>query len=83
MKVLNLTCVQNIDEYDGVKGQELYCDTDDVKVSYSVYNLNECPEDAILGRELFTAEDFIKALALGMQLAKNGYTDIAVKYVEE
>ena len=41
---------------------------------------NECPEDAVIGRDLFDEKDFIKAVKLGMELAKQGYDD--VKYVD-
>lgn len=46
---------------------------------FSAWNLNECPEDAVIGRDLFDEKDFIKAVKLGMELAKQGYDD--VKYV--
>ena len=45
---------------------------------FSVWNLNECPEDAVIGRDLFDEQDFIKAVKLGMQLAQEGYTDCKI-----
>lgn len=43
---------------------------------FSVSNLSECPEDAIIGRDLFDASDYIRAVRFGMELAKAGYDDI-------
>lgn len=43
---------------------------------FSAWNLNECPEDAVIGRDLFDEKDFIKAVRLGMELAKQGYDDV-------
>ena len=42
-------------------------------------NLNDVPEDAILTRELFNAEDFLNAVRLGMILADAGYTNLDVQ----
>lgn len=52
------------------------------KLLFSVCDLTECPEDAIIGRDLFDANDYIDTLHLGMQLAKEGYDDIEVEWVE-
>lgn len=51
---------------------------DDGKTIFSVCNLCECPEDAIIGRDLFDAHDFVRAVEYGMKLAKDGYTSIEV-----
>lgn len=45
---------------------------------FSVWNLNECPEDAVIGRDLFDEHDFINAVKLGMKLAQEGYTDCKI-----
>ncbi len=45
---------------------------------FSVWNLNECPEDAVIGRDLFDEQDFINAVKLGMMLAQEGYTDCKI-----
>ena len=31
-------------------------------IHFSVCNLRECPEDAIIGRDLFDVDDYVKAL---------------------
>ena len=41
----------------------------------------ECPEDAIIGRELFDVHDYISTVKLGMELAKQGYTEIELEEV--
>jgi hypothetical protein len=48
---------------------------------FSVSNLNECPEDAIIGRDLFDAHDYLKAVRYGIELAKQGYDE--VEYVDD
>lgn len=52
-------------------------------IYFCVYNLNECPEDAIIGRNLFTADNYIKALNEGIELAKKGYTSVEIGTYEE
>ena len=42
----------------------------------SVWNLNTCPEDAVIGLDLFDELDFIEAVKLGISLAKQGYDDV-------
>lgn len=51
------------------------------QVSYSVYDLCECPEDAKIGRDLFSGREYINAIKLGMELAKQGYTGIEIEEV--
>ena len=76
-KTLNLKITEYYDEdiYD-IGSQDLTCEQE--KISFSVQNLCDCPEDAIIGRGLFSANDYVKALELGMKLAQMGYTDIDV-----
>lgn len=45
---------------------------------FSVSNLADCPEDAIIPRDLFNAYDWITTVRFGLYLAKQGYTDINV-----
>lgn len=53
-------------------------------IHFSVCNLQECPEDAIIGRALFDVDDYVKALNKGIELAKKGYTSVEIgKYEEE
>lgn len=66
---------------DWVSRQEHHViDQDTDTEIFDVYDLSECPEDAIIGRDLFDGDDYIRTLQLGMELAKQGYTDIDVEY---
>lgn len=79
-KVLILDYSESKDDYGDVRGQEL--SNKNEKISFIAYNLCECPEDAIIGRDLFTADDYISALSLGIELAQKGYTDIEINEIE-
>ncbi len=47
---------------------------------FSVCNLSNCPEYAMIGRDLFDADDYLKAIKFGMNLAKQGYDDIQIEF---
>lgn len=79
-KPLVLDYSESKDDYEDVRGQELYNEIENI--DFYVYNLTDCPEDAIIGRDLFTADDYIDALHKGMELAKKGYTDIEINEIE-
>lgn len=63
------------DKYEGCNRQEVYIDDKEV---FYVYNLSECPEDAVIGRDLFIASDFIKAIKLGMKLYEEGIRELEI-----
>ena len=64
------------DEYYGFcKGEEVY---DGDKLLFDVYNLTDCPEDAIVGRSLFDSSNWIDAVRFGMELVRQGYDDVAL-----
>ena len=64
---------------DGYRcAEQLYWDVHGFRNSFFVRNLNECPKDAIIEGDLFSAEDFIEAVKFGMRLAQAGYDDIEV-----
>lgn len=69
------------------KGYDYYYDYQRVKdeegVKFSVYNLAECPEDAIIGRDLFNASEWIDAVKYGMELAKRGYDEIETVTIDD
>lgn len=52
---------------------------DDNHVIFSCSNLDDCPEDAIIGRDLFDGYDYIKAIEFGMKLVQEGYTEIELE----
>ncbi len=57
-------------------------DEDGNSVFY-VANLTHCPEDAIIGRDLVDAIDYIQAVKYGLELAKQGYDYINWVWEEE
>ena len=59
--------------------QKVWSDNEDEKVKCRFRDLNDCPEDAIIGRDLFDANDFIATLKLGFAIAKRGYDCITVE----
>ena len=75
-KVYKVIVNQKEDEYEGVRYQSINNDI----MRFSVSNLSECPEDAIIGRDLFDADDYIRAVRTGMKLAQEGYTDLDVEF---
>lgn len=78
LKEFELKVTERENKYDGVTMQKVWSDNEDEKVSFSVYNLSECSEDAIIGRSLFDAGDFIGTVKLGFRIAKRGYDKITV-----
>lgn len=68
-----LTLYEDTSKWYGLCGQTV-CDENGV--IFNVYNLNECPEDATIGRDLFNAKDFLEAVKYGIELAKQGYTEV-------
>lgn len=40
--------------------------------TFHVHDLNECPEDAIIGRDLVDAYDLLEVLKLGYEAGKRG-----------
>lgn len=49
---------------------------------FSARDLSHTPEDAILGRDLFSAYDYIKAVEFGMALQKQGYDTLDIIYTQ-
>lgn len=62
--------------------QTLRWDTHEFKGRFDVQDLCEYPSYAIIGRDLFDANDYIQAVKFGMALAAQGYTDIALSCKE-
>lgn len=73
-KILKLDILVSEDYYEDEYRQEICDDNNDIY--FSVHNLTECPEDATVYRNLFNADDYIRALNKGIELAKKGYTKI-------
>ena len=68
------------DRYVGVCHQNV---SDELETKFSVSNLSECPEDAIIGRDLFDASDYLRAVKYGIALAKQGYDDVEYELEQE
>ena len=79
-KILKVTIYQEPEEWGGGIHSQEVSSKDYDHIHYSVYNMCDCPEDAMIGRDLFSAEDYVDALKLGMKLAEMGYTDIETDY---
>ena len=76
---IKATIYYHNDPYEGVTWQEVEIKN---KEEFSCHNLDECPEDAIIGRDLFDANDYLNAVEFGMKLAKQGYDGIEVENKE-
>lgn len=68
-------------EWEGVFHQELW-DPDKKSCLFSVSNLWECPEDAIIDRALHNSGDARFLIEHGIEYAKGGYDNIKAIYVE-
>lgn len=75
IKVFKL--VEEENEYIGITSSQTVYDGD--KTVFDVWNLDECPEDAIIDRSLFDAHDWLSAVKYGIELARQGYTDVGFK----
>ena len=72
---LKVKVFEEIDEYDDTcRYQEINDKENDI--NFSVSNLDYCPEDAIIGRALFSANDYINTLNKGIELASKGITKV-------
>lgn len=66
--------VEEEDEYNSITSSQTVYDGD--KTVFDVWNLDECPEDAIIDRSLFNAFDWLRAVKYGIELARQGYTNV-------
>lgn len=81
-KILHVNFITVTDCWGDVCGHKLNS-PDSEKFAFTAYNLCECPEDATVDRDLFNGYDYLDAIQLGMELAKEGYTSIEVSDSEE
>lgn len=57
----------------------------DIEKEYSIYSVSdlwECPEDAIIGRALHNASDATYLIKRGLRYALEGYTDIKIIWAD-
>lgn len=79
-KMYPIVIEENYDDYLGlIHSQSMY--SKDRTLGYYVRNLTDCPEDAIINRDLVSAEEIINYIKFGMKLAQEGYTKIQVEYI--
>ena len=80
-KDLALDLIVEEDDYGYERYQEL--SNKENNIYFCVCNLNECPEDAIIGRDLFDAGNYVDALNKGIELAKKGYDYVYMREIKE
>ena len=73
--------VEEEDEYNSITSSQTVYDGD--KTVFDVWNLDECPEDAIIDRSLFDAHDWLGAVKYGIWLAQQGYTNVGFEMEEQ
>ena len=82
-KILKLDIYYTENMYIGGDRNQTIIDKEN-DINFGVSNLTDCPEDAIIGRDLFDSDDYIRALNKGIELANKGYTKvIAGKRIKE
>ncbi len=59
----------------GMREQSVYDPETDDEL-FSVYDLTEYPEDVTINRDLFDADDYLRAVRYGIELAKEGYDEV-------
>ena len=80
MKIKTYICKEEFDDYGGViDRQELLDPDNDMCLVFDVDNFTYNPEDAIIERGLFDADDYIGALNKGIELAKAGYDKVEIQ----
>lgn len=67
-KILKLDVCYVENDYEETLMEEIKDKDNDI--NFGVCNLDECPEDAIIGRCLFDTNDYIRALNKGIELLK-------------
>lgn len=77
-----MTLIEHYDNYECRRdSQTLEWDYDNFKGSFHVHDLCGEPEDALIERSLFNADDFIAVLEWGMDLGRKGYTGVDLKNI--
>lgn len=82
VKKLKLLYEYNEDYFDDSYQELVGVDSEGKEVTYfTAYNLE--PEDAIIGRGIFDANNFVSVLIMGINLAREGYTSVMISEREE
>lgn len=82
MSKIQFTIVSRVNEWGEIDKQRLL--DDEGNEIFSVRNLDQTPEEAIIGRSLVGALDIVDAIQYGIQLAREQDIDsIELKYGDE
>lgn len=81
--VIAYGCWSGIDDHNGVGVDWESVRDESGQEVFGVSGFEECPEDAIIGRGLVDANDYLKYLRQGIKLAQEGYTDVAADWQKE
>lgn len=81
-KTLRFKVCSTFDDYNQITEAQMVSNEEE-QISYYVQNLDQTPEDAIVDRDLFTAEDYIAAIQLGMDMREKGYTNVSIEWEEK
>lgn len=66
------------EDYDYYVKHHRVTDRNSGKVVFRACNLADCPEDAIIGRDIFDAYNWLDAVKFGMELVRQGYVDVVM-----
>ena len=82
--------MSNVYELKGFKSVSRWGDnrreevwSEELDYGFVACDLNECPEDATLDRDLFNSIDLLRAIKFGIELAKLGYDDVVIDWLED
>ncbi len=78
-KILFLNMEYQSDGFDEYRDSYQKISDKENNINFSVGDLCECPEDAIIGRSLFDVDGYVNALNKGIELAKKGYMKVEIK----
>lgn len=79
MNELTLKCKYEYDNNECIRTYQEICDKKN-NIDFAVSNFNYSPEDAIIDRGLFNADDYVNVLNKGIELAKKGYDKVNLIY---
>lgn len=70
---MKIRIVESIDDYTDSISQDMIAENSEGKtMSFNVYPLCECPEDAIIGRDLISCTEIADAMKFAYEAGKAG-----------
>jgi len=77
---MKITLIVTEDDYGAQSHKVLF----DGKFRTAIHSLGECPEDAIIGRDLVDGHDIVDFIQMGYDVAKRGETlEVEIKEGKE